>query len=611
LYVDHLTGYIVVHFLKKKSEVLSSIKKFVRDNVDFYGLDIKRLHVDFDPNYKDQAVQDWLLEKGISMSFSTPYHHQGNGRAERTVRKVLEAARTLMIEANAPYSLMDKYVEMAVWLLNRTPNDKLENKTPYEAVTGIKPDLSYCVPVNAQGYAHISPESKPNKHKMDPVAEKVTLLGYSEDKGSYLVKTKDGKIKVRRDVRFDENVATAITPDSVNKYSEKAYFDATMSTDPIDCEETYEEEDDPSIAKDVQESNDDSSISSSDTEYEEQQHSTVDDNTDPELATIHKASDRSIPIVYNRMPLRSGNTKTYTSADIYQVSVDESELERRRQEEFPYTPNNCYEAFHPNNPWRREWIIAVCEEMDEQIGRVVFREIDPDKVDLDKLRPFQSRFVFKVKKEDDKVVKFKARLVVKGFSQRYGIDYDETFAPTISFSTILAVLHIAATNNWNITGCDIGNAYLEALTNRELYMTLPYDWSGKDENGNQRKVVVQLLRNLYGSKQAALLWYNHLYAVLSKYGFKRLVHEPCCFKHVTEDGNTLIVCVYVDDLLITGSSQECIDHFKKFLASNFEKIKDLNDLPRYLGLQMERLQNGQITLSQSDYIRDIIKEYGM
>jgi transposase InsO family protein len=114
LYVDHLTGYIVVHFLKKKSEVLSSIKKFVRDNVDFYGLDIKRLHVDFDPNYKDQAVQDWLLEKGISMSFSTPYHHQGNGRAERTVRKVLEAARTLMIEANAPYSLMDKYVEMAV-----------------------------------------------------------------------------------------------------------------------------------------------------------------------------------------------------------------------------------------------------------------------------------------------------------------------------------------------------------------------------------------------------------------------------------------------------------------------------------------------------------------
>ncbi len=145
LYVDHLTGYIVVHFLKKKSEVLSSIKKFVSNVVEYYSLDIKRIHVDFDPNYRDKKVQDYLNDKGIKMTYSAPYHHQGNGRAERTVRKVLETARTLMIEANAPHSLTDKCIGMAVWLLNRTPNSKLADKTPFEAVTGMKPDLSYCV----------------------------------------------------------------------------------------------------------------------------------------------------------------------------------------------------------------------------------------------------------------------------------------------------------------------------------------------------------------------------------------------------------------------------------------------------------------------------------
>jgi hypothetical protein len=74
-------------------------------------------------------------------------------------------------------------------------------------------------------------------------------------------------------------------------------------------------------------------------------------------------------------------------------------------------------------------------------------------------RAFKSRMVFKVKVEPDGSIVFKARLVIKGYLQQYGIDYDETFAPTITFGTILLILHIAATEDWYITGCDMGNAY--------------------------------------------------------------------------------------------------------------------------------------------------------
>jgi hypothetical protein len=79
-------------------------------------------------------------------------------------------------------------------------------------------------------------------------------------------------------------------------------------------------------------------------------------------------------------------------------------------------------------------------------------------------------------------------------------------------------LHIEATNLWHVTGCGIGNAYLEALTNRDLYMELPSDYTGIDADGKQRNVIVRLKKNLYGSKQAALMWYSLISQVLINYG---------------------------------------------------------------------------------------------
>jgi hypothetical protein len=301
------------------------------------------------------------------------------------------------------------------------------------------------------------------------------------------------------------------------------------------------------------------------------------------------------------MRLRNGKVNKFVTAfNVTTASNPKVEL--------PYTPNNCRQALAKDNPWREEWLNAIIEEMDEMLNRKVFEQIDLSDVKNAHIKPFQSRFAFRVKKEGDTITKFKARLVVKGFSQKYGVDYDETYAPTISFGSILTVLHIAATKRWIITGCDIGNAYLEALTNRELYMYLPYDWTGYDEDGKPNRIVVRLLRNLYGSKQAALMWYNHLYDILIEYGFERLIHEPCCFQ-IRDKNKRIIVCVYVDDLLMAGPYQEVIDAFKEYLRKKFDKIKDLGDLERYLGLQLTRLSNGRLALSQTDYINDIIKQF--
>jgi hypothetical protein len=264
------------------------------------------------------------------------------------------------------------------------------------------------------------------------------------------------------------------------------------------------------------------------------------------------------------------------------------------------TPNNCHRALNKENPYHEEWLKAINKEMDTILQMGVFEDVPPNIAKT--LKPFKSRIVFKVKIEADGTLIFKARLVVKGFSKRFGIDYDETFAPTVTFGTILLILHIAVTSKWHITGCGIGNAYLEALTNRDLYMELPTDYTGFED-----KVVVRLIRNLYGSKQAAYMWYMLLCKVLNDFGFERSVFEPCCFI-LNKEGKHIIVCVYVDDLLITGNKKDDVEDVKTYLSKVFNKIKDLKNVEKYLGLKMTR-NNNQLIPQQSDYIESILKEY--
>jgi hypothetical protein len=266
---------------------------------------------------------------------------------------------------------------------------------------------------------------------------------------------------------------------------------------------------------------------------------------------------------------RRNNSKSWSS-------INQVLIKKREDPRDIMTPRNCREALSKDNDHCEEWREAINKEMGTIISMEVFEYISPE--EAKKVRAFKSRWGFKVKIEADGSVTFKARLVVKGFSQKYGLDYDETYAPTITFGTILMILHIAGTLVWHITGCDIGNAYLEALTNRDLYMELPADYTGFDDNGNVRRVIVRLRKNLYGSKQAALMWYSLISEVLCRRGFKRSRYEPCCFildPNGCIDDAYVIVCVYVDDLLITGPSAKQAESIKQYLAESFQKIKDL------------------------------------
>ena len=270
------------------------------------------------------------------------------------------------------------------------------------------------------------------------------------------------------------------------------------------------------------------------------------------------------------------------------------------------TPSNCRQALHPKNKYREQWREAIRKEMDEMLSRGSIVDVTMEEVHKAGRRPFQSKFVFKVKIEPDGSLKFKARLVAKGFTQIKGEDFNANgiYSATPNYSSVTMLLHIAAVNNWIIIAVDIANAYQEAKADYLMFMQLPMDYT------NGIPVAVRLDGNINGTRQGALLWANLMEEVLLKFGFKKSKIEPCLY-HLYKEEKEIHVLVYVDDILITGNSQEEIDKVIKHMEANFKRLTMQTDVKKFLGIRLKITQhNGykDIFLHQEEYIDEITKD---
>ena len=227
-------------------------------------------------------------------------------------------------------------------------------------------------------------------------------------------------------------------------------------------------------------------------------------------------------------------------------------------------------------------------------------------VDLPKgFKPIRLKWVFKIKKNaDGSISKYKARLVAKGYVQRHGVDYDEVFAPVARIETIRMVISLAASRGWEIHHLDVKTVFLHGESKEEVYVNQPegFEIKGKEEK------VYKLNKALYGLKQAPRAWNIKLNRILQSLGFTRCSKEPSLYRREEKNG-LLVVCVYVDDLLVTGAYLQSIMEFKREMSSKFE-MSDLGKLTYYLGIEVCQLE-GSIVLSQDKYARKILEETSM
>ena len=246
------------------------------------------------------------------------------------------------------------------------------------------------------------------------------------------------------------------------------------------------------------------------------------------------------------------------------------------------------------------WKEAIQDEMDSIMGNKTWKLVDLPPGS----KSIGCKWIFKKKmKVDGTIDKFKARLVAKGFTQKEGIDYFDTYAPVARIATIRLLIALASIHNLIIHQMDVKTAFLNGELEEEVYMQQP---EGFVVPGQENKVC-KLVKSLYGLKQAPKQWHQKFDEVVLSNGFSINEADKCVYsKFVGEIG--VIICLYVDDMLIFGTDLEQVENTKRFLSNNFD-MKDMGVADIILGIRIVR-DNENITLSQSHYIEKILKKFG-
>ena len=214
-----------------------------------------------------------------------------------------------------------------------------------------------------------------------------------------------------------------------------------------------------------------------------------------------------------------------------------------------------------------------------------------------------TKWVFRNKLDGDGIImRNKARMVAKGYSQEEGIDYDETYAPVARLEAIRMFLAFAAHSNFKVYQMDVKIAFLNGELEEKVYVDQPSGF----EDSEFSDFVYFLFKALYGLKQAPRTWYDTLSEFLLENGFTRgVIDKTLFFKMHKKD--MILVQVYVDDIIFGSTNDQLCSRFAKLMQSKYE-MSMMGDLTYFLGLQVSQRNDG-IFIFQSKYLRDLLKKY--
>jgi hypothetical protein len=253
----------------------------------------------------------------------------------------------------------------------------------------------------------------------------------------------------------------------------------------------------------------------------------------------------------------------------------------------------------------KDWQKAVTSELLSLNKRKVF---GPVSLTPPHIRPVGHKWVFVRKRnERNEVVRYKARLVAQGFTQRPGVDYEETYSPVMDGITFRYLISMAVNLDLTMKLMDVVTAYLYGNLDTDIYMKVPDGIPiPNQDRANRGLYSVLLKKSLYGLKQSGRMWYNRLSDFLHQKGYTSNADCPCVFIRRSQDG-FCIISVYVDDLNIIGTPRD-IEEASSYLMSEFE-MKDLGKTKFCLGLQLEHSPAG-ILVHQSAYTQKVLERFG-
>ncbi|CAI7862145.1 unnamed protein product, partial [Closterium sp. NIES-53] len=264
------------------------------------------------------------------------------------------------------------------------------------------------------------------------------------------------------------------------------------------------------------------------------------------------------------------------------------------------TPRSYAEAI--TGPYSSQWQAAMDAEMAswKSTGTYV-DEGPPPGANI-----VNGMWIFRVKRPPGSLPAFKARYVARGFSQRQGVDYFQTFSPTPKMTTLRVLLHVAAQRDYELHSLDFSTAFLQGNLHEEIWLRRPPGFTGSFPAGTRWS----LLRPVYGLRQAPSEWHNTLRTTLAALGFAPSTADPSLFLRIDTSLPPFYVLVYVDDLVFATADTEALTLVKSELQKRHTYI-DLGELRSYLGLQITRDRARRtITLTQSHMVHQVLQRFG-
>ena len=558
-FIDEYSRYTTVYLLKRKTEAAAKWRQYRAAAERYHGTKVKELRCDNGGEYIKGEVTDEALDLGISITTSQPHSPPQNGTAERYNRTIMERVRAQLHHSNIPLSLWGELVLTCAYLGNRLPSRAIAHEVPYQRWNRSKepPDVSNLRILWSVAFMHTPRPHRRHKHLSPRAAGPYRLIGYSAKKNlSYrLYDESTRKIYESRDVTFDES--QHITRRGPLKDADAPYAENSYEVEYINAKR-YNSDGEPEWqVKWV-------GYDDEDMTWEPRDHICHTD-----IFTEFEARDVDHP-----------NLESYISE-----LVDIAE------------PKN-YNAAINDPTYSEQWRHMIKVELDSLIANNTWTVVDavPEGQHL-----VDSKWVFKVKRNPDQSIKkFKARFCARGFTQRPGVDFDQTYSPVIKLTTLRAMLAIAAYYNMEIHHMDVMTAFLNADIDAEIYMTVPID--GKPS-------IVRLNKSIYGLKQSPRLWNRNVDNFLKSLGFTASPYDSAFY--VRYKGQTLdaMISLYVDDVAICTRNLKTMRKIKKALAERY-RMEDMGELAYLLGIIIKRDRPRRlITLSQSKYVDDILHRF--
>jgi transposase InsO family protein len=597
-FTDGKSRYSGLDLLRAKYENFKAYKDYEARLWTQKKVRIKKLFSDRGGEYLSKEFSDHLAQAGTVRNLTVHDTPEHNGIAERLNRTLLEKVRAMLHASQLPKFLWGEAVKHAIYLKNRTSTKALDGKTPYEAFFGVKPNLRNLPEFGTKVWVHT-----PGNSKLEGRSVIGRWVGFDEESSGHRIYSPEKRsISIQRSVKFEPEGVEVYLPHNVplEGEKEKAPEQPIVSSprSPI-----TEPEDKPVVDP-----------LGENFEYPPESEGR------PKRVRVESAAIRrlrtgegvisNLPRERGQLPKgiqegdKQGETEVVEAVDEVEPELwDEmAAIAAAGPEADELEPS--YEEARKRSDWP-QWKAAIKVELanlkEAGTWEVVERPQNINVVD--------SKWVFRMKKDaKGNVIKWKARLVARGFTQIYGVDYFETFAPVARLASIRTILAIAARNDWEIDMFDFHSAYLNGILDdgEDIYMEQPPHYETVDRS----RYVVKLRKALYGLKQAGRKWYDTLCNSLAELGFKKSMADPAVFyAHV---GNEIVILfIHVDDSTITGSSIDLIKEFRARIAQRFE-ITDLGSISWLLGLAIGRDRAAHtLFISQQSYIEFVIRRFNL